>query len=42
MDSLADDLTAETAVLRALLVDLDDAGWDAPTPAAGWAVRDQV
>ncbi|GAA2547225.1 TIGR03084 family metal-binding protein [Pseudonocardia hydrocarbonoxydans] len=42
MHSLADDLTAETAVLRALLADLDDAGWEAPTPAAGWAVRDQV
>jgi uncharacterized protein (TIGR03084 family) len=42
MDSLADDLAAETAVLRALLVDLDDAGWEAATPADGWAVRDQV
>ncbi len=42
MDSLADDLAAETTVLRALLVDLDAAGWDAATPAAGWAVRDQV
>ena len=42
MDSLADDLAAETAVLRALVVDLDDAGWEAPTPAAGWSVRDQV
>jgi len=42
MHRLADDLGAETTVLRALLADLDDAGWDAPTPAAGWAVRDQV
>jgi uncharacterized protein (TIGR03084 family) len=42
MTSLADDLAAETAVLRALLVGLDDDGWEAPTPAAGWAVRDQV
>ncbi len=25
-----------------MLAPLDDAGWDAPTPAAGWAVRDQV
>ncbi|MHA6780921.1 TIGR03084 family metal-binding protein [Pseudonocardia saturnea] len=42
MHSLADDLAAETAVLRALLAGLDDAGWESPTPAAGWAVRDQV
>jgi len=42
MDALADDLAAETAVLRDLLTGLDDAGWDAPTPAEGWAVRDQV
>jgi uncharacterized protein (TIGR03084 family) len=42
MHQLADDLAAESAVLRALLAGLDDAGWDAPTPAAGWAVRDQV
>jgi uncharacterized protein (TIGR03084 family) len=42
MDDLADDLAAESAVLRALLVDLDDDGWETPTPAEGWAVRDQV
>jgi uncharacterized protein (TIGR03084 family) len=42
MDALADDLVAETAVLRALLADLDDAAWETPTPAAGWAIRDQV
>jgi uncharacterized protein (TIGR03084 family) len=42
MDSLADDLAAETGVLRALVEGLDAAGWDAPTPAAGWAVRDQI
>jgi uncharacterized protein (TIGR03084 family) len=42
MGTLADDLAAETAVLRALLADLADDGWEIPTPAAGWAVRDQV
>lgn len=42
MDELADDLAAETAVLRAMLADLDDAGWEVPTPAAGWAIRDQI
>jgi uncharacterized protein (TIGR03084 family) len=42
MSVLADDLAAESAVLRALLVPLDEAGWRRPTPAAGWSVLDQV
>ncbi|MBA3905756.1 MAG: TIGR03084 family protein [Pseudonocardiales bacterium] len=42
MSDLADDLAAESAVLRALLVPLDEAGWRQPTPAAGWSVLDQV
>jgi uncharacterized protein (TIGR03084 family) len=42
MDALADDLAAETAALRALLVPLDEDGWRQPTPAAGWSVGDQV
>jgi uncharacterized protein (TIGR03084 family) len=42
MGTLADDLAEETAALRALLTDLDDTGWDTPTPSTGWAVRDQV
>ena len=42
MGDLADDLVAETAVLRGLLTGLDDAGWHRPTPAAGWSVADQV
>lgn len=44
MSSLVEDIRAETAELRAWLVDLPDgaAGWDAPTPAVGWSVRDQV
>jgi uncharacterized protein (TIGR03084 family) len=43
--SLADlgrDLEAETSWLRSRLAALDDAGWDTPTPAPGWSVRDQV
>ncbi len=43
--SLADlgrDLQVETAWLRARLAGLDAAGWDTPTPAPGWSVRDQV
>ena len=42
MSGLADDLAEESAVLRALLVPLDEAGWRQPTPAAGWSVLDQV
>ena len=42
MDVLADDLAAETAVLRALLADLDERGWRRDTPAAGWTIADQV
>jgi uncharacterized protein (TIGR03084 family) len=42
MGTLADDLAAETAVLRALLADLDTDGWEVITPAPGWAIRDQV
>ncbi|MBJ7386043.1 MAG: maleylpyruvate isomerase N-terminal domain-containing protein, partial [Mycolicibacterium sp.] len=44
MESLITDIEAETADLRSLIAELPDgpAGWDAPTPAAGWAVRDQI
>ncbi|HEX4832701.1 MAG TPA: TIGR03084 family metal-binding protein [Trebonia sp.] len=40
--ALAADLAAETASLAPLLTGLSDAGWLAPTPAAGWTIRDQV
>ncbi len=40
--ALCDDLGLETAELVGLLAGLDDAGWSAPTPAAGWSVRDQI
>lgn len=39
---LAADLLDETAALRAMLVDLDDAAWHAVTPATPWRVLDQV
>jgi uncharacterized protein (TIGR03084 family) len=39
---LADDLDAETRALDQLLEPCSDADWDRPTPAAGWAIRDQV
>jgi uncharacterized protein (TIGR03084 family) len=42
MIALAEDLTAETAVLRALLAGLDEAGWRRDTPAVGWSIADQV
>jgi len=42
MEALADDLAAETAVLRGLLAPLPEADWRRPTPAAGWSVADQV
>ena len=42
MDQLTRDLLEETRSLRGLLADLDAEGWDRPTPAEGWSVRDQV
>ncbi len=36
------DVAAEQNDLDALLVGLHGEGWDTPTPAEGWAVRDQV
>jgi uncharacterized protein (TIGR03084 family) len=42
MKALAADLAAETAVTRALVADLDEAGCRTPTPAAGWDIKDQI
>ena len=42
MNALAADLAAESAVTRALVTGLDEAGWDTPTPAAGWDIGDQI
>ncbi|MGW0806416.1 TIGR03084 family metal-binding protein [Nonomuraea sp. NPDC002799] len=42
MAELLDDLRAETASFEALLAPLREADWELPTPAAGWAIRDQV
>ncbi len=39
---LADDLGAETYELERLLEPLDVADWERPTPAVGWAIRDQI
>jgi uncharacterized protein (TIGR03084 family) len=40
--ALLDDLDAEHLDLDSLVASLDEAGWGRPTPADGWAVRDQV
>jgi len=42
MHALADDLAAESADLRALLVPLSEQDWRRDTPAAGWTIADQV
>ena len=42
MSALAADLAAETAVTRALVAGLDEAGWRTPTPAVGWDIADQI
>lgn len=44
MADLVQDLRAETAELRRLLVDLPEGpgGWDLPSPADSWSIRDQI
>ena len=42
MTGLINALHAETAPLHAVLRGLDEAGWDTPTPAEPWSVRDQI
>jgi uncharacterized protein (TIGR03084 family) len=42
LDELLDDLDAEHSDLDALVATIDESGWDRPTPASGWTVRDQV
>src|SRR5918992_5646677 len=42
MAELVADLRAETRDLEGLLAPLRPARWDTPTPAPGWAIRDQV
>lgn len=40
--ALVADLAAESSELTALLAPLAPGDWDRPTPADGWAIRDQV
>jgi uncharacterized protein (TIGR03084 family) len=42
VDGLLGDLEAEHRGLDVLVSTLDEAGWARPTPAEGWAVRDQL
>ncbi|MEV8632496.1 TIGR03084 family metal-binding protein [Streptosporangium sp. NPDC051023] len=42
MGELVADLRAETEELDGVIRGLDPAAWELPTPAEGWAVRDQI
>jgi len=42
MDPICDDLEAEHDALDEIVAPLTEDGWDLATPAAGWAVRDQI
>lgn len=42
MGELLADLRAETDELDTMIQGLDPAAWELPTPAEGWAVRDQI
>ncbi len=42
MEAITNDLVAEHESLDALVQELPDAAWEVSTPAAGWAVRDQI
>jgi uncharacterized protein (TIGR03084 family) len=42
LGELVEDLRAETLDLERVLAPLSVADWETPTPAPGWAVRDQV
>jgi len=42
LTDLLADLVAEHEDLDRIVASLDEAGWNRPTPAEGWAVRDQI
>lgn len=42
VDELVTDLSAEIDVVDQLVADLTESGWNTPTPAAGWTVKDQI
>jgi uncharacterized protein (TIGR03084 family) len=42
LDALLTDLADETRVVDDVLAPLNETEWERPTPAVGWAIRDQV
>jgi uncharacterized protein (TIGR03084 family) len=42
MDDVLADLAAEQDDVESLVAELADDGWDTPTPAKGWCIRDQI
>ena len=42
MDAICDDLASEHDALDAVVAELTEAQWSLPTPAPGWAIRDQI
>jgi uncharacterized protein (TIGR03084 family) len=42
LDQVVSDLREETAAIVSVLAGLKTSSWEAPTPAAGWTIRDQV
>jgi uncharacterized protein (TIGR03084 family) len=42
LDLILEDLKAEHRALDELVAELNDEGWENPTPAEGWNVRDQI
>ena len=42
MDAICDDLAGEHDALDSLVAELTDVEWSLPTPAVGWAIRDQI
>jgi uncharacterized protein (TIGR03084 family) len=42
LNAVISDLVSEHSDLDRIVASVDRAGWDRPTPAVGWAVRDQI
>ncbi|MCW2616747.1 MAG: hypothetical protein JWN08_3741 [Frankiales bacterium] len=42
LDAVVQDLQDETTAIVSVLAGLRASSWEAPTPAAGWSIRDQV
>jgi uncharacterized protein (TIGR03083 family) len=42
MKNMCADLAAEQDELDGFVADLDEAGWNIPTPAEGWTIKAQI